>query len=332
MEHPAVLTKRINEFATAYRQSLILFSAVDANLFSLLEEERTAPQVAKAVGWDARGTRMLLDTLVALELLRKSGDRYRNAHIATACLVPGSPAYQGNIVKHLKGCMAAWLRLDEALKRGTGVWDEPVEHDPDELRHFILGMSDIAKMSARELLEKVDLAPFRHVLDLGGGPASYSIAFLEAHPNMRATLFDRPEVIPIAREQVHAAQLDSRFNFLQGDMLENDIGNGYDLILVSNIIHSFGVDANRRLIQKCADALLPGGLLIVKDFLVEPDRSGPAFGLFFALHMFVNTEQGDTYSIDDLNAWAQGTTLGESRVIDVAANSRLWLARRKAES
>jgi ubiquinone/menaquinone biosynthesis C-methylase UbiE len=224
--------------------------------------------------------------------------------------------------------MAAWLRLDEALRSGKSQQKEAQERSSDELRNFILGMSDIGKMSAQEILEKVDLSACRHVLDVGGGPGSYSIAFLNAHPAMHATLFDHPEVLPIAREQVVKANLEDRFSFIGGDLASDDLGQGYDLILVSNIIHSFGMEANEQLVQKCYRALQAGGLLIIKDFLVEPDRSGPPFGLLFALHMFVNTTDGDTYSTTDVARWTDQAGFEKGRLIDVAANSRLWLARK----
>lgn len=320
------MADRLNDLTSGYIHAQILFTANNAGLFPLLEEERTAQDVAAALGWPARSARVLLDALVGLEIVQSRAGQYRNAPIASACLVPGRPGFQGNIIRHRENGWATWARLSEVLAAGTGVARDQTQGSPEQLRSFILGMQDIARISARELLDAVDLSAYTHVLDLGGGPAAYAIAFLEAHPEMRATVFDVPRVIPIAREQVAGAGLEDRCAFLAGDMTVDDFGKGYDLILVSNIIHSFGADENQAIVRKCFDALEPGGRLIIKDFLVENDRSGPAFSLIFALHMFVHTRQGDTYTFDDVAAWTQQAGFRDGRAVALTAQTRLWIA------
>ena len=322
------LSARVNELAGGYRQSQILFTAMEAEIFGLLKEPRTADDVAAEVGWSPRGTRMLLDGLVAIELLRKDANGYSNTPAASACLVKGAPAYQGNIIRHNRACRDAWLTLGEAVRTGTSAKPSEGERSPDELRDFILGMANIGRMSAREIVAKVDLSPYHHVLDAGGGPASYSIAFLKPHPHMRATLFDRPEVIHIAREEVAKAELEDRFAYRSGDLIDDDIGSGYDLVLVSNIIHSMSADHSRELVAKCSAAMKSGGLLIIKDFLMDEDRAAPSFGHLFAINMLVNTAEGDTYSVSDVEEWTRDAGFIDGRVMDVAANSRLWLTRK----
>jgi 3-hydroxy-5-methyl-1-naphthoate 3-O-methyltransferase len=322
------LSARINELAGGYRQSQILFTAMEAEVFGLLKGPRSSEDVAAELGWSPRGTRMLLDGLVAIELVEKVADGYRNTPAASACLVKGAPAYQGNIIRHNRACRDAWLSLGEAVRTGTSAKPAEAERSPKELRDFILGMANIGRMSAREIVQKVDLSPYHHVLDAGGGPASYSIAFLKAHPHMRATLFDRPEVIHIAREEVAKAELEERFAYRSGDLLHDEIGSGYDLVLVSNIIHSMSADHSRTLVKKCFTAMKSGGLFIIKDFLMDADRSAPSFGHLFAINMLVNTAEGDTYSLADVEEWTRDAGFTEGRVMDVAANSRLWLTRK----
>lgn len=328
MEDIQKLTNRINELATAYRQSCVLFAAFNAGLFAELEEMRTAEEVARRMEWDPRGARILLDTLYALGLVARSPAGYRNEPVASMCLVPGAPAYQGNIVRHLQGGWPTWARLLEAVRSGDAVSGPESERSPEELRNFILGMQDIARFSARQVLDAVDFGAYRRLLDLGGGPATHSIAFLERYPEMRATLFDRPEVLDIAREQVGRAGFEDRFAYRGGDFMTDDIGAGYDLILLSNIIHSYGYDRNQALVRKCFDALAPGGRLVIKDFLTDPERSGPPFSLFFALHMLIHTGEGDTYPAAEVQEWTNAAGFGPGRLIDVTPQSRLWIADR----
>lgn len=324
------LTGRLDSLARGFQDSYVIFAANEADIFSVLEEPRTAGEVAKARGLSERGTRILLNALAALELVVKEGDKYRNTEAASACLVPGGKAYQGHILHHMRHVSANWARLGEAVRTGTGVrGTEGPARTPEQLRAFILGMQDIAKFSAREMLPHVDLSGRRHMLDLGGGPATYGITFLEAYPELRATLFDMPDVIAIGREQVEKAGMQERFSYIAGDMTRDDIGSGYDFILLSSIIHSMSLEQNREIVRKCHGALEPGGMLMIKDFLVENDRSGPPFGLLFAVNMLVATPGGDTYTFAEVEEWTEDAGFGPGRVIDLTPQTRIWLVEKQ---
>ncbi|MBI4558484.1 MAG: methyltransferase [Candidatus Hydrogenedentes bacterium] len=317
--------ERVNAIATGFLQSQVLFAANEAGVFAHLEQPVPAENVAAKQGWDARATRMLLNGLVALGLVAKTGETYRNTPMASACLVPGRPGYQGHIISHNRNTAVLWARLDESLRTGAAVSGRD-ERTPEELRAFILGMSDIAKFSAEEVLKVVDFSRRSRLLDVGGGPATYSIAFVKANPNLKATVFDRPEVIAIAREQVAAARLQDCIDYRQGDLVTDELGRGYDAVFVSNIIHSFGPATNRALVRKCFDALEPGGLLVIKDFLTDDDRSGPPFSLLFALRMLIATGEGDTYSFSEVKGWTQEAGFHNGHSKDISPQTRLWLA------
>lgn len=318
----------LDDLMAGYQRAQILMTALGAGVFEQLEVAANAETVGEACGWDPKGARMLLDGLVALELVEKTDGGYRNRAGASACLVPGAPLDQTHILLHKSHGWNTWARLEEAVRTGTGIPRERKKRPPEELRAFILGMDDIGRQSAQSILGAVDLSGHRHILDIGAGPGTYSIAFLNAHAGMRATLFDVPDVIPIAKEQVEKAGLTDRTEFIAGDFTETSIGAGYDLILVSNIIHSYAPDTNRELVRQCHEALDPGGRLIIKDFLVDPGRSGPAFSLIFALHMLLHTESGDTYSQEDVAQWTTEAGFGPGELVDLTPQTRLWLARK----
>lgn len=317
--------RRLDDLATGFQDAQILFAALRAGIFERLQEPASVESIAGALGWSARGTRMLLDGLVALELVEKDGETYRNAAIAQTCLIPGQPGDQTSIIRHKSHGWDTWARLEEAVRTGTGIPKAEEERDPEQLRAFICGMGDIARQSAASILEVVDVTPYTHLLDIGGGPGTYSIAFLHANPSMRATIVDQPDVLPIAEQQARAAGLEGRIAFQAGDLTCDQFRLGVDLILVSNIIHSYSADVNRDLVKRCHEALAPGGMLIIKDFLVDADRSGPPFSLIFALHMLLHTEAGDTYTTEEVAAWTTDAGFAEGRLIDLTPQSRLWL-------
>ena len=321
-------TARISEMANAYKQSQLLFTAVDADLFSLLEDPATAANIAKARDWSEHGTTILLNGLVGLGLLEKEPDgRYLNSAEATTCLVPGKPAYQGAIIRHTQNSWDTWAQLPEAVRTGTGAVHGR-QRNPEELRDFILGMSNIAMLSAPDLLEHVDITPYRRFLDVGGGPGTYTITFLQANPDLHATIMDFPDVIEIAKEQVAAAGLQDRVDYRAGDAVADDLGDGYDCILVSNVVHILGPEQNAALVKKCFDALTPGDTLILKDFFTDPGHTGPPFSLLFAVHMLLHTEAGRTYSTEEVRAWTSAAGFAQGELKTLTPKTRLWITRK----
>ncbi len=320
------LMGQVNMIANAYKRSQILFTALDGNVFALLEEPATATFVADKTGWSLRGTAMLLDGLLALQLVIKEDGAYRNGEAASACLVPGAPAWQGDILRHTQASWAAWAQLPQCV--ATGDCSNIREHELSgtALRNFILGMDNVASFAAPEVLRAVDLSRYTSMLDLAGGPATYSAAFLKAHPQLRATLFDRAAVIEIARQKVAAAGLQDRFSYIAGDCLTDAYGGPYDLVLLSNIIHSFSPEQNESVVRRAYDALAPGGSIVIKDFLVDNDRSGPPFSLVFSLHMLVHTPGGGTYSFEEVGAWTNRAGFLPGRTVSVTQQTRLWIA------
>jgi ubiquinone/menaquinone biosynthesis C-methylase UbiE len=318
-------TSRLDDLAMGFQKSQILFTALGAGVFEKLQEPTHPEIVAQDLEWSARGTRMLLDALVALELVEKQFELYQNAPIATACLVAGGANDLTHILRHKAHGWQRWSRLEEAVRTGAGIDLHERTRTPEELRAFICGMGDIARQSARAILDAVDISPYQHLLDVGGGPGTYSMAFLEANPRLRATIVDLPEVLPIAEEQARKAGLEERMAFQAGDLTCDPFRQGVDLILVSNIIHSYSAETNRDLIRRCHEALAPGGLLLVKDFLMEPDRSGPSYGLIFALHMLLHTDAGDTYTTDQVAEWTRQAGFAPGELIELTPQSRLWL-------
>jgi SAM-dependent methyltransferase len=317
--------EQLENLAGGYSRAQVLFTALRGNVFSHLGLPADAEDVAAALRWNARGTRILLDALVAINLVDKQGRQYLNAPVAAQCLVPGAPMDQTHILIHKANGWDSWSRLGEAVQSGEALPTEGPRRTPEQLRDFILGMADIARFGVQGILDAVDLAPCKHMLDIGSGPATYPIAFLQAHPAMCATVFDVAEVIPIAKEQIEAAGLLERFTFVEGDLQTDDLGSGFDLIFISNIVHSFSPEVNRGLIQRCHDALDPGGRLIVKDFFVDAGRTGPPWSLLFAIQMLLHTDGGDTYTTEDVDNWTRSAGFPDGQFIDLTPKARLWV-------
>jgi len=149
------------------------------------------------------------------------------------------------------------------------------------------------------------------MLDVGGGSGAYSIAFARANPDLKAEIFDLPTVVPIAQRHIDEAGLAERVITRVGDLRQDELGSGYDLILLSAICHMLGPAGNQDLVQRCYRALAPGGRLIIQDFILEPNRTSPTLAALFALNMLVGTPDGGTYTSKEYRSWLEQSGLIE---------------------
>jgi ubiquinone/menaquinone biosynthesis C-methylase UbiE len=279
---------------SCFWQSRVVLTANSMRIFDHLEKLRTAPEVAKLVRADARAVAILLDACTGLGLLKKRGGKYRNAPIAGKLLVQGMPDYQGDILRHAANLWDNWSDLDEIVRTGRP------SRRSFETDAFIRGMHNNAIRKAARVIGTIDLKGVKKALDLGGGPGTYSIEMAKKVESV--TLFDLPQTIAIARDIVGKSGR-KHISFLKGDFLIDSIGSGYDLIFISQIMHSFAEDKNLGIIRKSFEALNPGGQIVIQEHLLEPDRTRPISGSLFSVNMLVNTSGGRSYSVKEIKQW-----------------------------
>ena len=156
---------------------------------------------------------------------------------------------------------------------------------------------------AKLLAMMVDLSNTKNILDIGGGSAAFSMELVKRNPLIKATVLDLPHVIPLTKKFVEQEGLSGNFNFLEGNYLNINFGSGYDIILLSAIVHINSYDQNKIIIKKCGDALNNSGIVIINDFIMNDDRTQPYHGAIFSLNMLVGTENGDTYTENEMTDW-----------------------------
>jgi precorrin-6B methylase 2 len=219
--------------------------------------------------------------------------------------------------------------MTEAVRRGTSVISrEPDERGREWLTSFIAAMHTRAVRMADGVVALLDLSGVSRVLDVGAGSGAYCMAFVRAGERIRATAFDLPHVIPLTRQYVQQAGLLNKVDFVVGDCNADPLGSGFDLIFLSALIHSNSFEENQTLLRKSADALNPNGQVVIQDFIMDEDRTTPAFGAFFALNMLVGTEAGDTYTESEVRRWMEEAGLLRIERKDTPFETALMVGRR----
>ncbi len=296
---------RVLETSGGFRYPCVLMAAAELDVFGALAEgEMSAEALADEIGGDRRATRILADALVAAGLLTKSAD----GSYANAPGVPNVLTAQGGdsvlaMVRHHANCLRSWSRLAEVVRSGAPAEREPgIRGEEGDLASFIEAMNDVSRREAPGLVAALGPPEFTHLLDVGGGPGTWTIAFLRAAGgSSRATLYDRPPVLPIAREHITRAGLADRVRLVGGSFYEDDaLPSGADLAWVSAIVHMNSRRQNRELLAKVHAALADGGRVMIRDVVMGPDRTRPAYGAMFAVNMLANTPGGGTFTFAEL--------------------------------
>jgi len=247
---------------------------------ALADGERNLAQLAETTETAADLLEPMLTACCALGLLRREGERFANTPLADRHLVPGRPLYQGNMISHGMQVWKTWdeLPLRYRPQQGAASWSS---HED-----FILGMHNLTVPERGEALARdLDLAGKRRLLDLGGGPGTYSVFLCKANPELRATVWDLPATIAIARTVVKQFEdVADRIDLVEGDWDRDDLGTGYDALLMSNVLHGPSSGPAPKF-AKAFHALEPGGLIIIQDFILNDERTGPLSAALFNLYI-----------------------------------------------
>lgn len=282
--------------ARNFMESRVFLTGAELDLFTLLAPEPLSlDEVTSKTGADRRALEMLLDALAAQGLLVKEAGRWRTEPTVAPFLVEGAERSVLPMVFHAANLWNNWSELTrKVVPRRAGA------AGPEFLAAFIGAMHVVAAPQADVIVAAVGAGGARRLLDVGGASGTYTLAFLRANPGMTATLFDRPPVVEMARVRLGAAGVLPRVTLAGGDFATDPLPPGHDLAFVSAIIHQNSPAENLALYKRIHEALVPGGRVVIRDHVMQPDRTGPRAGALFAINMLVGTASGRTYTFDEI--------------------------------
>jgi predicted O-methyltransferase YrrM len=285
----------------SYQSACALAAAADWDVFTVLgKSPMSAQTLASALKADVRATTTLLDALVVMELLSKDNAQYSVAPDVREILAADGNRSVLAMAQHQANCLRRWAQLSRVLQTGR-----PPERLPSvrgaaaDQQAFIGAMSVIHGPVAAGLIAEIRPPAFRRLLDVGGASGTWTIAFLQAFPDTVATIFDLPDVIPMARRRIADAGLADRVSLVSGDFYVDDLPPGADLAWLSAIAHQNSRDQNRALFAKTRRALTNDGTLLLRDVVMDESHTRPPEGAMFAINMLVATQGGGTYSFHE---------------------------------
>jgi predicted O-methyltransferase YrrM len=326
---PAVDPTPIFELARgSYGTELLAAAVAHFGLFGrLAQQSLTRAELATALGIAQRPATVLTTALQAMQMLHADAQgRLHLTDLAREHLLPGSPFDVGDyvglaanspgvlaMVERLRTNQPAGAKADEGgvayiYREGVA---STMEHEASA-RHFTLALAGRAKNVAPHLARAAPLPNAKLLLDLGGGSGIYSIAMLQQNPRLEAIVLDRPEVLKIAVEMAHAYGVADRLRTQACDMFRDALPTGADAVLLSNILHDWDIPDCRTLVQRSADALAPGGQVLIHDVFLNDALDGPLPVALYSAALFSLTE-GRAYSAAEYRGWLReaGLTPGD---------------------
>jgi len=329
LDQAGMMPEEVTSLMRGFQESRIVLTAIELDIFSAVGEGAAAEQVAQKIQASARATGTLLNALAALKLISKKDNIFYNTPLTSRYLIAGSPDDSRSALMHIVHLWPRWGTLTEAVKRGAPIAHTEMKSRPeDSTRAFIAAMHKNASFRASQVIPAIDLAGVNSVLDLGAGSGAYSIALAKKKPGLKITVFDFPLVIPLTESYLKDAGLKGKISIASGNMLVDDLGQNFDLVMLNAICHMFGPEENLGLFKKIITALNPGGRIAIQDHVLNDDKTSPRQGAIFAINMLVNTSAGGTYSGKEYIDWLTRAGFKEAKVIPLPGPTALVMAQK----
>jgi 2-polyprenyl-3-methyl-5-hydroxy-6-metoxy-1,4-benzoquinol methylase len=298
--NPVIIWETIN----AFQRTAALKAAEEIDLFTAIGEGAdTVEAICERCQASSRGVRILCDYMAVIGLILKEDGKYRLTPTSAVFLDHRSPTSLGSTIKFLNNPTAieAFAGLTEAVRRGTTQLPNGGATEPEfeEWVLFARSMTPLVTGPAEfvaDVAASTRPAPDR-VLDIAAGHGLYGIAVARKAPSAHIVALDWPKVLQVAKENARAAGVENRYRFLPGDAFTMDFGSGYDIVLLTNLLHHFTEPECESLLSRIHDAMNPGGRLLTLEFVPNEDRVTPPIAAAFSLIMLATTPGGDAFTV-----------------------------------
>lgn len=314
--------------------------------FKLFEQLAGGPrderELVAQTGLSARAGNVLLVAMRAMGLLSTdSQGRVALTDLAREHLIPRGPFDVSDYVSQANNSEAV-REMVERLRTNQPAGAKPQEQgvafiyregmasameQEAAARKLTLALAGRAKNVAPVLAGNVPLAEAGVLLDVGGGTGIYSIACLKRFPNLRAIVWDRPQVLKVAREFAEAAGVTDRLRLEAGDMFVDPVPQGCDVMLLSNILHDWDVPECKTLIGRLAAAMPTGGRLLIHDAFLNDAMDGPLPVALYSANLFCITE-GRCYSAAEYRSWLVEAGLTPGQIVPTMVHCSVLAARK----
>lgn len=310
---------------SAYRLPRVLLAGLELDLFTVIRDRSwTVADLSQELKVSERGLSILCRNLAAVGMLQKKGPLFRNSRLSATALNRNHRAYRGGYLSLMQTHWQDWGRLLESVRSGLPI-DHNISDPPNYRQQFTWAMHHRTLEIAPVIAAQIRLGRARTLLDLGGGPGTYAMAFLASNPKLSATVCDREEALTVAKEIASTHRARRRLSYLSLDFSKEPISGIYDVIWYSNVLHIYSPEDNQAIFRRAFAALAPGGRFIIQDAFLH-DREGlyPAEASLFAVSMLLFTTGGNTYHVSETAKWLKEAGFVGTRILSLKKGTEDW--------
>ena len=290
-----------------YYRTAAIKAGIEMEVFTKVGERGCdAPTLARQCQAPQRGIRILCDYLTTIGFLCKEQQRYFITKEMAMFLNKNSPGYIGGTIDFLLSdeVMSSFTNLTKTIQTGKTITSEQGALDPDHPQwvKFAKAMQPVMSLASMVLAERVDQErdkPLK-VLDVACGHGLFGIAFAKQNPYVEVTAADWSNVLTVAKENAEIAGVSERMRYVPGDAFEQDLGEGYDIVLFANFLHHFSPSKCEEIIAKAHHCLKHDGRAVTFEFIANQDRISPPLASIFTMMMLGTTPEGDVYTFEEI--------------------------------
>ncbi len=323
----------IEDLATAYWYSEVLFAGLELQLFKYIEQGCSEiDKLASRACCNELELRRLLKVMVRMDLIHEDNGFIFNSQIARKFLVPGNPEYMGDFFLYRKYMKSGWdtlvSRVSKKEFKNSGQISEDDDYEERNF-HYVRSTDALVRQKADEIAGILSKETWQSpILDVGCGAGALSRAIISKRPDAIATLFDLPEVIRAAKRLYPDEKEWKNIDIAEGDFrsFEFEKRKKFGLIILSNFLHAYGADDSQVLLQKAISLLESDGLLLIHDYF--PDRKGrsPQKGALYDLAMMLNTYDGSCQDSKTISTWLKDGGMVWVQIRELSTDSSIILA------
>lgn len=272
--------------------SRALIAATELGVFdALAERPRSARELASDLGYDEVGVEALLNALNGFGYLKRRSGRLVLTRQARRWLTSDA---KYSMVEPMALYGLIWHELDdleERVRHGGRRDFHRAERGPDFWERYESGLGRFAQLTAPTIAKRIQVpANATRLLDVGGGHAAYSVAMARRHPGLQVTVLDLEPATHVGRRLVAESEVADRVEFMIGDLTKVEWGDGYDVVLLFNVLHVLSPEAASDAVERAYRTLAPGGTIAVLDSVHRGHRrdidatGGGSELLFYAIN------------------------------------------------
>lgn len=306
----------------------IITAAIRLRIFSLLsDQELTLDVIASKCEAIPDRLKPLLNACVSLGFLEFENDKYRNSHFSLVYFVEGQRFYVGDFLKLVNDESREWFRLPDII-RGCEKVNKERLYIRSDYKTFIAAMNNIGNLGEAEALkDMVDLSGRKRMIDAGGGSGLYSVTLCQKYPELHSTIVDLKDTLAVTGEMIAGRQEKERITLRGGDFLKDFLGDNVDVVLLSDVIYE---ESTARIVLRNAwDSFAPNGMLIIRGYYADPEKTRPLFGALFAFKDLVDDPQRKIMTISILEKNVRETGFKIIRVNPLTEYSFVLVGKKK---